>query len=57
MSGRLLLDVTHVLVERLRMSASASGGVGVDADSSGSSALLVGVDAEEAQPKRLDMRM
>ena len=57
MSGRAFFDVTHVLVERLKASASASGCVGVDAPSSGSLASPVGVDADETQPKRFDMGM
>ena len=47
--------MTHVLAERLGASASASGWVGVDADSSGSLASSLGVDAK--YPKRLDMGM
>ena len=57
MSGRGFLEVTHVLVERRKASASLSGCVGVDADSSGSVASLDGVDAAEPQPKRCDMGM
>ena len=49
------MEVTHVLVERRKASASLSGCVGVDADSSGSVASLDGVDAAEPQPKRCDM--